>query len=108
MAWLFGEQEDSKGEEEKGESKAADEEGAPPKGDGSPTDETYWYADENGPPSEGHSIRESEEDDYMDILKKLMRHWAGLAMEGKLQQWSVVQRRWFGMLAVQRWGREEL
>ena len=81
LAWLFGEQEDSKGEEEKGESKAADEEGAPPEGGGSPRDgravrsctEAYWYADENGPLSEGHSIRKSEEDDYMDILERLYK-----------------------------------
>ena len=39
----------------------------------------------------------------MDILERLMRHWAGLAREGKLQ-WSVVRRRWFGMLGMQRWG----
>jgi hypothetical protein len=112
LAWLFGEQEDSKGEEGKGTSEAADEEGAPPIGDGPPrhgkavrscADEDYWYADEDGPPTEGHSIRESEEDDYMDILERLMRHWAGLAREGKLQ-WSVVRRRWFGMLGMQRWG----
>ena len=78
LAWLFGEQEDSKGEEGKGTSEAADEEGAPPIGDGPPrdgkaerscADEDYWYADENGPPTEGHSIRESEEDHYMDILE---------------------------------------
>ena len=42
----------------------------------------------------------------MEILERLVRHWAGLAMEGKLQ-WSVVRRRWFGMLAVQQWGCEE-
>ena len=60
LAWLFGEQEDSKGEEGKGTSEAADEEGAAPiVGDGPPRDgkaerscaedEDYWYADENGP-----------------------------------------------------------
>ena len=43
----------------------------------------------------------------MDILdERLMRHWAGLAIEGKLQ-WSVVRRRWFGMFAVQQCGDQE-
>ena len=42
----------------------------------------------------------------MEIIERLMRHWAGLAMEGKLQ-WSVVRRRWFGMWELQQCGDQE-
>ena len=42
----------------------------------------------------------------MDILERLMRHWAGLAREGKLR-WSVVRRRWFGMWVLQQCGDQE-
>ena len=92
LAWLFGEQEDSKGEEGKGTSEAADEEGAPPIGDGPPrdgkavrscADEDYWYADEDGPPTEGHSIRESEEDDYMDIYSRKVDEALGRTGQGR-------------------------
>ena len=42
----------------------------------------------------------------MDTLERVMRHWAGLAREGKLR-WSVVRRRWFGMWVLQQCGDQE-
>ena len=45
---------------------------------------------------------EREKDKYGQIVERLMRHWVGLAVEGKIQ-WSEVRRRWFGLITLQNW-----
>ena len=51
------------------------------------------------------NLMEKEEDEYGQIVERLMTHWAGLAVEGKIS-WSAVRRRWFGLIALQNWDHE--
>ena len=99
MAWLFGEHEDGDGAEQQNGSKEADESGAPPEGEDGSRDSRMV-----GPNCNTDDccvdLLEKEGDEYGRIVERLMTHWAGLAVEGKIP-WSAVRRRWFGLIALQ-------
>ena len=118
LAWLSGEQEDGDGAVQQKGSKGAVESGAPPGGEdgsgdsrmagGSCEDGEYWF-EETEPDGEKGVMRcrqEREDQEYGKIVNRLMQHWVGLAVKGKLQ-WYLVRRRWFGLVVVQFYGMEE-
>ncbi len=98
MAWLFGEQEDGDGAEQQEGSKGADESGAPPGGEDGSGDSRM--AGPNCADDCCVDLMEKKEDGYGQIVERLMTHWVGLAVEGKIP-WSAVRRRWFGLIALQ-------
>jgi len=104
LAWLFGEQEDGDGAEQQNGSKEADESGAPSEGEDSSGDSRMV-----GPNCNTDDccvdLLEKEDDEYGRIVERLMTHWVGLAVKGKIP-WSAVRRRWFGLIALQNWDHE--
>ena len=76
---------------------------------GSCEDGEYWF-EETEPDGEMGVMRcrqEREDQEYGKIVNsRLMQHWVGLAVKGKLQ-WYLVRRRWFGLVVVQFYGMEE-
>jgi len=75
---------------------------------GSGEDGEYWF-EEAEPDGERGVMRcrqEREDQEYGKIVNRLMQHWVGLAVKGKLQ-WYLVRRRWFGLVVMQFYGMEE-
>ena len=103
LAWLFGEQEDGDGAEQQKGSKGADESGAPPGGEDGSGDSRM--AGPNCTDDCCVDLMEKQEDEYADIVERLMTHWVGLAVEGKITR-SAVRRRWFGLIVLQNWDHE--